>query len=101
MASRLDLQYLLEDLFGSTNVYYQPSTNTRMQYPAIRYARENIDEQYADNRTYIMSNLYQIVVIDPHPDNPVIEKLEELEYCSFQRHYIADNLHHYVFSIYY
>lgn len=101
MASRQSLQYLLENLFGSNNVYYQAGTNTRMSYPAIRYARENIDEIKADNKTYIMTNIYQITVIDPRPDNPVIEKLEELECCSFQRHYIADNLHHYVFSLCY
>lgn len=101
MASRLSLQYLLEDLFGSPNVYYQPKTNTRMTYPAIKYTRENIDEEYADDSTYIMTNMYQIYVIDPHPDNPVIEKLVRLPYCSIQRHYVADDLHHYVFTIYY
>ena len=47
MANRLDLQALLEDLLGSRNVYYQPPESVKMNYPAIVYALEDIENTFA------------------------------------------------------
>ena len=47
MASRLDLQSKLEKLLGNKNVYYQPPESLKMEYPAIRYSRSDIDSKYA------------------------------------------------------
>ena len=101
MASRLDLQNKLEELLESKNVYYQPPESLKMSYPAIRYSRDNIDKKVANNSTYLLTNCYEIIVIDPKKDNPVIEKLLELPMCRFDRHYISDNLNHYAFTLYY
>lgn len=101
MASRLDLQNKLEELLESKNVYYQPPESLKMSYPAIRYSRDNIDKKVANNSTYLLTNCYEIIVIDPKKDNPIIEKLLELPMCRFDRHYISDNLNHYAFTLYY
>lgn len=101
MASRLDLQNKLEELLESKNVYYQPPESLKMSYPAIRYSRDNIDKKVANNSTYLLINRYEIIVIDPKKDNPIIEKLLELPMCRFDRHYISDNLNHYAFTLYY
>lgn len=101
MADRLDLQSLLEGLLGSRNVYYQPPESIKMQYDAIRYSKKNIRTTYANNSKYSMKDCYELVVISVKPDNPVIKKLLELPYCSYDRHYVADNLNHDVLTIYY
>ena len=101
MGNRADLQTLLETLLGSRNVYYQRPTNTGMKYPAIRYKLSNIKTTYANDSLYSHKKSYELIVIDEKPDNPVIDKLLRLPYCSFNNHYVADNLNHDVFTIYY
>lgn len=101
MASRPELQSKLEELLGSKNVYYQPPESVKMQYDAIRYSRKKIDTKFANNALYTKMNCYEIIVIARKPDNPVIDKLLELPYCAFDRHYESDNLNHDVFTLYY
>lgn len=100
MADRLELHSVLQELLGSSNVYYQPPESIKMQYDAIRYSKKTIDSKYANDRKYSMIDCYEIMVISRLPDNPVIKKLLSLPYCSYDRHYIADNLHHDVLTIY-
>lgn len=101
MGSRLELHQLLIELLGNTNVYYNPPDSVKMKYPAIRYSVNNIDKKVADNAAYLIAKNYKLVVIDSKPDNAVIDKLLQLPYCSFNTHYVADNLNHDVLSIYY
>ena len=100
MADRLELHSVLQELLGSSNVYYQPPESIKMQYDAIRYSKKSIDSKYANDRKYSMTDCYEVIVISRLPDNPVIKKLLSLPYCSYDRHYIADNLHHDVLTIY-
>ena len=100
MADRLELHSVLQELLGSSNVYYQSPESIKMQYDAIRYSKKNIDSKYANDRKYSMTDCYEVTVISRLPDNPVIKKLLSLPYCSYDRHYIADNLHHDVLTIY-
>lgn len=101
MADRLELHSVLQELLGSSNVYYQPPESIKMQYDAIRYSKKTIDSKYANDRKYSMIDCYEIIVISRLPDNPIIKKLLSLPYCSYDRHYVADNLHHDVLTIYY
>ena len=101
MASRLKLQKKLEELLESKNVYYQPPKGVNMQYPAIRYSVSNIDIKRANNTAYLKSRCYEVIVISQKPDHPVIEKLLELPYCQFNRHYVADGMNHDVFTLYF
>lgn len=101
MASRLELQAKLEELLGLKHVYYQPPESLRLEYPAIVYSKSKIETRKANNSTYSKFTRYDITVIDKRPDNPVIDKLMELPYCSYDRPYKADNLNHDVLSLYY
>lgn len=101
MGERIDLHSLLEELLESRNVYYQPPESIKMQYDAIRYSKKNIDSTYANDHKYSMRDCYELIVITKLPDHPVIKKLLELPYCSYDRHYVADNLNHDVLTIYY
>lgn len=101
MGSRIDLQTLLETLLGSENVYYDPPTSLAMKYPAIRYSKSDIQTIFADNTLYYSKKRYEIIVISKKADHPVIDKLLELPYCSFDRHYKSDNLNHDSLTLYY
>lgn len=101
MATRLELQELLCELLGSNTVYYQPPATIQMVYPCIRYNKRNIESKHANNKIYSKMNCYEIIVISKQPDHPVIEKLLELPYCSYDRHYVSDNLNHDVLTLYY
>lgn len=101
MASRLNLQTELEELLGSRNVYFQPPASVQMKYPAIRYSLQDIENRHADDQTYKQAKAYQLILIDPDPDSEYIDAILQLPYCRFDRSYPADNLNHYVFTIYY
>lgn len=99
MASRKELQKLLESLPGGAKVYYNPPESAKMTYPAIVFQRERIDNTYASNNVYVQQNFYQIVVIDRVVDSPVADAVSKLPTCRFVRHYRADNLLHDIFTI--
>lgn len=101
MATRQELQAKLEELLGSKNVYYNPPETLKISYPAIIYYKSKIETRKANNSTYSKNTRYDITVIDRRPDNPVIDKLMELPYCSYDRPYKSDNLNHDVLSLYY
>lgn len=101
MSNRTNLQAKLEKILGSRNVYYQPPESVKMSYPAIVYTMSDIDSKHANDKAYINHNRYEIIVIDKKPDNEAIEKILELPFSSFDRHYTSDNLHHDVITLYY
>lgn len=101
MGTRLDLQSKLEELLGSKYVYYQPSSKVQMTYPAITYVKGKLTQVYANNSTYRLLTRYDLTVISNRPDNPVIQKLLELPYCSYDRRYISDNLYHDSLTLYF
>ena len=101
MASRLELQTKLEELFESKNVYYQPPESLKIKYPAIIYSKSRIDKRSADDTSYITTNCYELTVIDKRPDNEVINKLLKLPMCSHSSRFISDGLNHDVLTLYY
>jgi hypothetical protein len=99
MASRLELQTLLESI--TENVYFQPPTKLKMQYPCIIYKRDNSRTEFADNRPYTHTKRYQVTVIDRNPDSELPDKVEDLPYCTFNRYFAAEGLNHYVFTLFF
>lgn len=98
--NRIKLQNKLEEILGSRNVYYQPPESIKMEYPAIVYSKNNVKGTFADDKRYSKNICYEVIVIDKKPDNPVIDNLLDLSYCSFDCHYKSDNLNHDVFILY-
>lgn len=99
MASRLELQTILEKLLGSRNVYYQPPESKKMDYPAIVYGLEDIENSFANDGVYSSKRKYQITVIDEDPDSVIVDKVVALPTCRFNRHFESDNLNHDVFTL--
>ena len=98
---RVKLQSILEEIIGNKNVYYQPPESLKMVYPCIRYSRSDIRYRHADNIKYHTKDCYDIVVIDKKPDSEITDGVLNLEYSSYVRHYVADNLHHDIIRLYY
>lgn len=107
MNKRLELDAILCGIInitepdGDTHVYFDPPMDLKMKYDAIRYKSKPIDKVYANNTAYMYRTPYEIIVIYRKPDSDYVSKLLALPYCSHDRHYTANNLHHDVFTIYY
>ena len=101
MGSRLELQIKLEELLGARHVYYQPPPSVTMEYTAIKFSRSKIDTNKANDSTYSKFTRYDLIVISKKPEDPVIDKLLDLPYCSHDRSYKVDNLYHDALTLYY
>lgn len=102
MASRLNLHEELCTILGSRNVYYQSPASVNMQYDAIRYSLGGKDIKRANNAIYQTTNQYDGVFITTNPDTTIPDKLlAHFQMCSLGRPYVADNLNHFPFTLYY
>lgn len=100
MATRLELQAKFEEILGSENVYFQPPA--RMSYPCIEYSLSGIATKRANNAIYNSINRYEVIVIDYDPDSTIHTKiLDSFRMCSFDRSYKANNLNHFVLTLYF
>ncbi len=95
------LQAVFEEILGSRNVYYNPPASVKMRYPAIVFSRSRIEKKNANNRAYMKSHRYEVTVIDGDPDCKYIDEILNLPTCTFDRHFVSDNLHHNTFTLYY
>ena len=99
---RAELQSKLEDILGSTHVYFEPPENVKMQYPCIVYERDAGDIVFANNNPYRFEVRYNITAISRKADNPILGKLAlALPKIRYDRHFVSNGLHHDVFAVYY
>ena len=102
MNRRLELHEKLCDLVGNNNVYFQPPASVQISYPCVVYHIGAGDAKRADNKVYLYTNSYDVIFIFKKPNLEIIEQvLESIPICKLSRCYIADNLNHYAFKIYY
>lgn len=97
--NRLDLDKILRTLCD--HIYYSPPATIKMKYPCIVYDLSNARTQFGDNNPYKITNQYLLTVIDEDPDSTIVPKVQLLPMCTFDRHYISDNLNHNVFNLYF
>lgn len=100
MAPRRELQRSLEALLGSGNVYFQPPSDVKLQYPCIVYNLDGVDSDHANNNDYLVKKFYQVTYIDRKPDSPLVDKLVTYPYSSLNSTMRVEGLNHYVFRIY-
>lgn len=101
MGQRLELQALLEELLGSSNVYFQPPNTFQMEYPCIVYQRDNARTEFADNKPYTFTNRYMVTVMDRNPDSLIPARVAAVPQCEFNRFYIAEGINHDAFTLYF
>lgn len=101
MGRRLNLHEELCLLLGTRNVYFNPPESVRMKYDAIRYTRKSIENRHANDSVYHQRDCYEVTAIYQDPDSNLPREISKLPLCRFDRHYVADNLCHDVFTLYY
>ena len=101
MLRRLLLQATLENILGSRNVYFQPPASVSMDYPAIVYSLNGIENKHASNGVYVQGISYEVIVVDEDPDNEISKVVSKLPMCKYNRSYRSDNLNHDVYTLFY
>ena len=109
ISRRVMLQHVLEQAEGlaidpklqGPAVYFQPPPTVQLVFPCIIYHLDDVEELYANNKTYKAHDRYLVTVVDPDPDSTIHHFLRDMELTRFSRFYTADNLNHYVYEVYY
>lgn len=102
MRTRKELDELLRNIPGITNVYFQPPPNVQMQFDCIVYELSDIHTMRADNKHYIGHKRYTITLITKKYDENIANVLmEKFDKISFSRMFRSDNLYHHVFDLYF
>jgi len=99
--TRVQLDSILRTILGTTNVYFDPPESFKLKYPCIVYSLEAHQERRAENEPYIKMRRYGLTYITRDADDPMVDTLEDLEYCHLNRPYTADGLFHYAYDIYF
>lgn len=94
------LRSIFVDEVGVKNVYFQPPSTVKMEFPCIVYEISAPDDEHADNQIYIDRLRWKVTLITRSPKPKEFTRLRYVQSCVFDRHYTADNLHHYAFEIY-
>lgn len=91
----------LEDL--TDNLYIDPPEGIKMAYPCILLERDRGDTKFADNSPYIFMQGYSLTVIhrDDEAGLALLVEVRALSRCVVNRHFVTDNLHHDVHSIFF
>lgn len=97
MATRLELSEKLHEL--GINVYHQQPETFKMTYPCIVYNLNNDQAIHADDRIYNRKKRYSVTIIDRNPDSELPDRFSDLFGVRMERHYTADNLHHFSYTI--
>lgn len=99
----MDRRLQLNEIFKAMceNVYFQPPRNQQMLYPAIVYHRDPAYSKSANNKPYMVVKQYEVMLIARNPDEDIWHKLAALPMSTHDRFFVADNLNHDVFTIYF
>lgn len=99
--TRSELHEILCEVLGSRNVYFSPPS--LLKYPCIKYEMAKPSVDHADNLRYRAMNCWTLTIIDTDPDSVIPGRLTERiqKYLSSDRVYTADNLYHFVYTLYF
>lgn len=107
MEKQLKWEQLRDQLYlvnNTKNVYYNPPSSIRMNFPCFRFELNNIDVKHADNKAYARKPRWAVTYISRNlEDIEVVSKqmLDIFPYCNFDTSFRADNLEHAVFNLYF
>ena len=79
MKMRIDLQYELEKILGSRNVYFQPPEYIKLKYPCIIYSLANFSNRNANDKKYIKYKKYTITLVIQDYDDIIVDDLVNTE----------------------
>lgn len=92
------LSAAMEDCGETPKLYYQTPENMKLEYPCIIYKLRTITASYADDRPYKLNVGFEFSYITRSPTSQVPARLAKEPMVGFDRYYVAENLHHYVYT---
>ena len=98
MSKRKELDSKLRAILP--NVYYQPPSTIKMQYPCVVYSRNRTNPFFADNQKYVRRETYQVTVVDENPDSNYANAVDQMVEARWVNSFSTQGLHHFVFEIY-
>lgn len=102
MSRRDEFDIELREVLGSNNTYFQPPESVKLKYPCFVYSLSSDYDRFADDRSYMFYEGYDVTAISKDPDQTFKEELKEkFRHCTWNRSFISDNLNHNVYKIYY
>lgn len=100
---RLDVHNIILKAVEKTGerykVYYNPVSNIKLEYPCIIYRRKGIHQRHADDIRYHTHTSYQLTIIDKRVESPVVEKLLENQYCTYNNEFVSENMNHTIMTL--
>lgn len=90
----------LRAIDGVKKVYFQPPESVKLVYPCILYFFSSAETRYGNNFPYNFKPGFTVIIIDHNPDSSIPSEVAKMKGAKFDRHYVRDNLHHFVFRIY-
>ena len=97
---RLQFQAKLRTL--APKAWYQKPPENKMTYPCFVYKNATPTVIRADNRAYLFVPRYEVLYISQTENEQIEEEMvNTFPHCDVGRHYISDQLHHYVFTVSY
>lgn len=94
------LRTLVQGAVGEVTVYITPPEITKRETPCIVLERDRGAVRFADNAPYFNARGYSLTVISLESDSDILDQVETLAWCEKNRHFISDNLHHDVYTIF-
>lgn len=99
---RSTLQTILEEIQTTANetphVYFEPPETVKMSYPCFVYHFTGYNSVNANDDDYLKSEEYAVRYITKKADPPIPKAVAALPHVTYDRHYVAENLHHFMFT---
>ena len=97
-----ELREIQKTCLGYHNTYFGPIEGTRLKYDCVIYKMTTMDENKANNKTYVNRPVYDVTVISRNPETPVPWAIQNhFERCSPGKFFVTENLYHFPFTIIY
>lgn len=97
------LQEMLESFQKAVNetpyVYFQPPESVKLSYPCFIYSHTDNYTIHSNGKPYLYYDEYTITYITKKTDPMIVKSMLQLPRMAYDRHFTADNLHHYVFKV--
>lgn len=103
MKHKNDVGDILSNVIGDEDlVHFQPSESIKLTFPCILFKFEGFKDFFANDGRHMLREKYSVTHVYQNPEADLKEEiLSAFLFASFDRQYIADNLYHDVYTIYY
>lgn len=95
------LHEVLSAVPGVKAAYYAPPASIQMVYPCFLYSLEGVPSTKADNLSYLRNRRWSVTLITEESETDIFDYMLNLPFSEFDRHYVADGLNHFVFTLYF